>query len=149
MIRRFLLVDDDQDDTDLFEEALRNIDSNIEFYREQDCSHVLSKLKDNSIQPEIIFLDINMPDMNGWECLAVLKSDHKLKDIPVVMYSTSSVMLDGKKAITKGALGYLEKPPTFEELRDFLFKLIPASSSNVGQELKKIAAAKIHRLMVA
>jgi len=149
MIRRFLLVDDDPDDTDLFEEALKNIDGNIEFYSGQDCNGIISQLKDEKIQPEIIFLDINMPDMNGWDCLAALKSDEKLRNIPVVMYSTSSVMLDGRKAITKGALGFLEKPPSFTELKDFLLKLIPASSANLDNELKKIAASKSHRLLVA
>lgn len=149
MIRRFLLVDDDPDDTDLFEEALKNIDNNIEFYRAQDCGQVIAQLRNDKIRPEIIFLDINMPDMNGWDCLAAIKNDQKLKDIPVVMYSTSSVVIDGRKAISKGALGYLEKPTTFEDLRDFLVKLIPASSSSIDGALKKIAAAKRHRLLVA
>jgi CheY-like chemotaxis protein len=149
MIRRFLLVDDDQDDADLFEEALRKIDNNIQFYRAHEFRQIFLELKEDKIQPEIIFLDINMPDMNGWECLAALKNDPKLKDIPVVMYSTSSVLMDGTKAISRGALGYLEKPPTFEELKDFLLKLIPASTSSLGHDLKKIAIGKTHRLMVA
>ena len=149
MIRRFLLVDDDPDDTDLFGEALKNIDSNIEFYSGHDCNEILSQLKGQKIKPEIIFLDINMPDMNGWDCLAALKNDQELRDIPVVMYSTSSVTLDGRKAITKGALGFLEKPPSYEKLKEFLRKLIPASSTNLDGELKKIAASKSHRFMAA
>jgi CheY-like chemotaxis protein len=149
MIRTFLLVDDDPDDIDLFEEALKRVDTSIEFYRAEDGSEVISLLKQDKIQPDIIFLDINMPDMNGWDCLAELKKDQKLKDIPVVMYSTSSAAIDGKKAISNGALGYLEKPPTFHELEEFLLKLVPASSSSLNDALRKIAAAKRHRLVAA
>ena len=149
MIRRFLMVDDDEDDTDLFEEALKNIDNNIEFYRAHDCSEVISRLKHQQISPEIIFLDINMPDMNGWECLNALKTDKQLSNIPVVMYSTSPLVIDGRKAIIKGALGYLEKPPSYELLMEFLRKLVPASSANLNQELQRIASSKSHKLMVA
>ena len=149
MIRRFLLVDDDPDDTDLFEEALKNIDNDVEFYSAQDCSDVLSQLKVQKIAPEIIFLDINMPEMNGWDCLAALKNDPQLRNIPVLMYSTSSVMLDGKKAITKGALGFLEKPPSYEQLKSFLIQLLPLSLATLDQQLKKIAATRNHRLMVS
>jgi CheY-like chemotaxis protein len=149
MPRKFLLVDDDPDDTDLFEEALKNVDHDVEFYSAQDCSDILSQLKGQKIQPEIIFLDINMPDMNGWECLAALKSDPELRDIPVLMYSTSSATLDGHKAIRKGALGFLEKPPSYEQLKAFLLQLVPVSSSNLDQQLKQIAATKSHRLVVA
>lgn len=148
MIRKFLLVDDDPDDTDLFEEALKKIDEQIEFYRSEDCTKVISQLREEKIHPEIIFLDINMPDMNGWECLDELKKDARLKNIPVLMYSTSSVVMDGAKALKRGALGYLEKPPTFDELKNFLVKLVPASSSSIDIELKKIAADKKHRLLV-
>ena len=143
------MIDDDPDDINLFEEALKMIDSTIEFHRANGCNEVLAKMKEGKIDPEIIFLDINMPDRTAWDCLTAFKNDLHLRDIPVVMYSTSSVMLDGRKAITKGALGFLEKPPSFEELLEFLSKIVPASSSNLSQELKRIASSKSHRLMVA
>lgn len=143
------MIDDDPDDINLFEEALKTIDSNIEFYRANGCNEVFGKMRDGKINPEIIFLDINMPDRTGWDCLAAFKNDQHLRDIPVVMYSTSSVMLDGRKAITKGALGFLEKPPSFEQLLQFLSKIVPASSSTLSQDLKRIASSKNHRLMVA
>lgn len=149
MIRKFLLVDDDQDDTELFHEALRNIDNSIEFHYAQDCRQIISLLKKGDLHPEVIFLDINMPDMNGWDCLSILKNDQQLRDIPVIMYSTSSVNLDGKKALNKGAVCFLEKPPSFLKLKDFLAKLTTASSENLALELRKIEASKSHRLMVA
>lgn len=149
MIRKFLLVDDDQDDSELFHEALRNIDHSIEFYTSQNCKDIVSELKDGRYQPEIIFLDINMPDMNGWDCLSLLKNDEQLRNIPVVMYSTSPVTIDGKKALRKGALCFLEKPPSYIKLKEFLERITVASSESLEYELRKIEAARTHRLMVA
>jgi len=149
MIRKFLLVDDDEDDTELFLEALRNIDEQIELHTGHSCRDILSELKHGNFDPEIIFLDINMPDMNGWECLSVLKKDNSLKDIPVVMYSTSSVNLDGKKALNQGAVCFLEKPSSFMKLKEFLQKISLASREDLELSLRKIEADKTHRLMVA
>jgi len=149
MIRKILLVDDDQDDTELFHEALKNIDHNIEFYKVHSCQEGLEELKNGEFHPEIIFLDINMPGMNGWECLSILKSDEELKQIPVVMYSTASLSLDGKKALKNGALCFLEKPSTYVKLKEFLEKITVASSENLERELRKIEASKSHRLLVA
>ena len=149
MIRKFLLVDDDEDDTELFLEALRNIDSNIQLHTLHNCRQVHESLKGGKFDPEIIFLDINMPDMNGWECLSVLKNDEELRDIPVVMYSTSSVNLDGKKALHKGAVCFLEKPSSYLKLKEFLERITSASTDELDLALRKIEAEKTHRLMVA
>jgi CheY-like chemotaxis protein len=149
MIRKFLLVDDDSDDTDLFEEAIRNIDESIELHTAPNCKDILKLLKDRKLDPEIIFLDINMPGMDGWECLSVLKNDKDLRQIPIVMYSTSSVNIDGQRALKQGALGFLEKPSSFLVLKDFLAKISAASTGNLETELRKIQASKSHRLLVA
>jgi CheY-like chemotaxis protein len=149
MIRKFLLVDDDADDTDLFEEALRNIDQSITLHTAHTFKGIFQDLKDRKITPEIIFLDINMPDMNGWECLSSLKSDNTLKDIPIMMYSTSPVSLEGQKALKEGALGFLEKPTSYTKLKEFLEKITIASKDDLSTELRKIQAAKSHRLMVS
>jgi CheY-like chemotaxis protein len=149
MIRKFLLVDDDEDDTDLFYEALRDIDSSIEFHNGYDCQETIKKLKSGQINPQIIFLDINMPEMNGWDCLSVLKEDASLRNIPVIMYSTSSVNLDGKKAISKGAVCYLEKPPSFVKLKEFLERISLTPAENLRFELRRIQADNSHRLLVA
>jgi CheY-like chemotaxis protein len=149
MIRKVLLVDDDSDDLDLFEEAIRNIDKSIELRTSQNCKDIVTELKERKLSPEIIFLDINMPGMDGWECLSLLKNDKELRQIPIVMYSTSSVNIDGQKALKQGALGFLEKPSSFMMLKDFLAKVTAASAENLENELRKIQAAKSHRLVVS
>lgn len=149
MLNKFLLVDDDQDDRDLFSEALRNIDSSMELQTAQNGIDVLEKLRNRSMNPQIIFLDINMPVMNGWECLTHLKADADLKAIPVVMYSTSPAAIDGSKALSSGAVCFLEKPPTFVKLRDFLQRLATAEVSDLTQQLRTIAMSKDHRMVVA
>ncbi len=149
MIKKFLLADDDQDDTDLFHEALRNIDQSIELYSAQNGKEALKKLTQQQADPEIIFLDINMPEMNGWDCLVNLKKNHQLKDIPVVMFSTSPASLNGKKAIEAGAVGFLEKPSSYLKLKDFLEQLSRASKNNLLETLRLIESSKSHNLLVA
>ena len=87
--------------------------------------------------------------MDGWECLNFLKNDTELREIPILMYSTSSVNIDGEKALKRGALGFLEKPSSYVKLKEFLEKITAASAENLESELKKIQASNTHRLMVA
>lgn len=149
MIRNFFLADDDQDDTELFEEALRNIDRHIEFYRATNGKELIKQLSTSPIHPEIIFLDINMPELDGWESLKTIKKDDRLRSIPVVMYSTSAAKVDGNKAIKAGALCYLEKPHSFIKLQDFLKKVSGSPLDKLVDTLKSIEATKSHNIIVA
>ncbi|SKC65523.1 Response regulator receiver domain-containing protein [Ohtaekwangia koreensis] len=143
------MADDDQDETDLFGEALRDIDQSLELYSAANGKEAISALYRGQVRPEIIFLDINMPEMNGWDCLTTLKSDATLREIPVVMYSTSSAGLDGKRAVQSGAICYLEKPPSFLKLKDFLEKISISSRTNLPATLRAIEANKSHRLVIS
>jgi CheY-like chemotaxis protein len=117
----FLLVDDDSDDTELFTEAVEAADSSVLFYSASDGKEALDKLSAKAIlAPDLIFLDINMPEMNGWQFLRKLKGDDDLKDIPVIMYSTSSQATDFKNASANGALCFFTKPNSFLHLKKIL-----------------------------
>jgi CheY-like chemotaxis protein len=121
MPKTFLLVDDDGDDTDLFTEAIGAADASVRFYSAIDGKEALAKLSEKGIgAPDIIFLDINMPEMNGWQFLSTLQGDGTLKDIPVIMYSTSSQIKDIKNASASGALCFLTKPNSFLQLKKIL-----------------------------
>jgi len=118
---RFLLIDDDTDDRELFSEALAAVDPVIICDQATDGAEAFSLLRNNLISaPDIIFLDINMPVMNGWQFLSSLKKEEGLRDIPVIMYSTSSNSKDKRIANEMGALCFITKPHAFPKLQSML-----------------------------
>jgi CheY-like chemotaxis protein len=117
---KFLIADDDADDAGLFCEALCQIANSMKCFKVENGREVFDFLSDSETgKPDIIFLDINMPIMNGWECLKKLK-DSDFKTIPTIMYSTSSAKTDIALAYSLGAALFLTKPEDFEELRKIL-----------------------------
>jgi CheY-like chemotaxis protein len=133
--RFFLLADDDRDDAELFGEALTTIDPPVEFHHVSDGQAVFTFLNNSSNKkPHIIFLDLNMPQMSGWQCLAKLKNDIYLKDIPVVMYSTSANPRDREIALELGAVGFVTKPTDFK----LLTKILSAISKTDNESLQKV-----------
>src|SRR5688500_17787406 len=83
-------ADDDQEDREMFCEAIRQINPAIKVTLSKDGVEALEILSSQQELPDFIFLDINMPRMNGIECMAKLKSDDRLKTIPVIIYSTTT-----------------------------------------------------------
>ncbi len=126
-----LLADDDRDDIEMFCEALEMVNENIICHCAQNGDQAWRMLNDNNEKPQLIFLDINMPIMNGWECLKLIKKDQNYQDIPVIMISTSSHKNDMETASQLGALGYFVKPNDFNDLKSML-KII---TSNEGTDL--------------
>lgn len=114
----FLLIDDDIDDRDFFIEAVMDIDPSAECLVANDGKEALDKLR-NEINPlpDVILLDMNMPGMDGKTCLAELKKDHRLKDIPVIMFTTSDSQNDIDVTRELGAAYFLTKPSDFQKLR--------------------------------
>ncbi|AYB34913.1 response regulator [Chryseolinea soli] len=84
-----MVVDDDPDDIDLFKDALSEVDDSCRLVVANDGEEALRQLRESSVDPDIIFLDYNMPVMNGIRCLTSLKQDPLLRNIPVVMHSTT------------------------------------------------------------
>jgi len=119
--KRFLLIDDDTDDRELFCEALATVDPVVECDHAMDGAEALNRLRSKEIsEPDIIFLDINMPVMNGWQFLTKLKSEAAYSHIPVIVYSTSSNIKDRRIADEMGALCFVTKPHAFRILQDIL-----------------------------
>lgn len=134
MEKIFLLADDDTDDTELFCEALEQVDPSIICYCAADGKKLLEILDNESLKkPQLIFLDINMPGMNGWECLKRLKDSEAYRQIPVLMYSTSAHQREADRALDMGALCFFTKPTYFNELKEILQVL----ASNVDGNLLK------------
>lgn len=108
-----MLVDDDQDDIDLFAEALREVDDQIILVTAYNGQQALDLLLQERAKPDHIFLDINMPIMNGIECLEQLNKRKKFPPPIVTIYSTSGK--DSKTydhCIRLGAR-FLTKPTSF------------------------------------
>lgn len=115
--RLFFIVDDDADDQELFMEAVNQVDNSIQCIAASDCEEALDLLKNSKIDiPDVIFLDLNMPRLNGKQCLEELKKQSHLRHIPVIIYSTSSEKRDIDETNRLGAAYFLTKPNKFEEL---------------------------------
>ena len=120
-----LIIDDDTEDRELFHEAIGEVDSSIKCYTAKDGKEALSLMtRELVVLPDYIFLDINMPVMNGRECLAEIKKDSKLKAIPVIMYSTTSDTNEIRGYYTLGAHDFLIKPHNFKKLVEALNSII-------------------------
>lgn len=106
-----LLADDDSDDFEIFREALHEADCSATLFRVEDGSAVFQYLKNPAAErPDLIFLDLNMPGMNGWQCLAKLKNTLDFENIPVIIYTTSSHFRDIEIANDLNAHGLITKP---------------------------------------
>lgn len=129
-----LLADDDSDDTEMFCEALAIIDDSIVFHCVGNGKEALKILEDLDEKPQLIFLDLNMPIMNGWQCLKLLKEDNRYKHIPVIMISTSSHQKEMDMAAELGAFCYFVKPSNFNELTQLLRVIV----TNPGAGLRGV-----------
>ncbi len=120
MIRSILLIDDNDDDCHFFSDTLKRLYPEIVLTRAEDGRHGLDTLKAMSVLPDLIFLDINMPRMNGWECITELKATDRYAEIPVVMFTTSSFKAELEKAKRMGAKLFVTKPFDYSGFKDVL-----------------------------
>ncbi|WP_047545523.1 response regulator [Psychroserpens sp. Hel_I_66] len=122
---RIVLADDDPDDRALFELAINQISKDIDLSMCKNGTDLISYLRDDKeILPDILFLDLNMPNKDGIECLMEIKKDPGLKDMTVVIYSTSSSEKDIEKTFLEGANIYLNKPSNFNNLKTSLKRIL-------------------------
>ncbi len=120
-----MIVDDDVDDIEFFCEALNEIDASLQYLTALNGVDALSKLRsDKNVLPHFIFLDLNMPRMDGKQLLKELKNDYVLKNIPTIIYSTSSMSTDIEEAKALGATHFLTKPSSFKKLCDDIFYIL-------------------------
>lgn len=116
MLKTVLLVDDDKDDREIFIEALAQIDESLNCITAENGEEAIAKLSATGFIPNYIFLDLNMPRMNGRECLIEIKSIKDLESIPVIIYTTSSHPKEKDELEKLGASRFMTKPSNFNEL---------------------------------
>jgi DNA-binding response OmpR family regulator len=131
---RILLVEDDPDDVDLLESALR--ENNIGFQSTviAQGDQVLKHLQLCKIFPDIIILDLNLPKMHGKEILTQIKSSDIIKQIPVVILTTSSAPADRSFCLQAGASAFLIKPVTLAEFNAAVQTIISLVPTYTAQE---------------
>ena len=104
---KILLIDDDVDDQEIFVLALKSLYKSVDILTAQDGMEALEILK--IFVPDCIFLDLNMPRMGGKECLAEMRKLPPLKNLPIVIYTTSSLDSDKRETKKLGASDYITK----------------------------------------
>ena len=120
-MKTILIVDDDEDDREFLCEAIDSVDKGIRCVCVSDGSHALKLLlSDDFAPPDFIFLDLNMPRMDGKGCLAEIKKSMRLQHIPVIIYSTSKLPMDIEETRELGAAYFLTKPTKYTDLRNAL-----------------------------
>ena len=119
------LAEDDPDDRLLFEDALNEIGNGAQLITAKDGMQLI-QLLNNLVPPppEVIFLDLNMPRKNGFECLKEIKLNPTYKNIPVVIFSTSSQPETVASVYKMGANFYIRKPGTFQKLKSAIMSVL-------------------------
>ena len=115
-----LLIDDDDDDRDIFTEAASIVVPGIKCIIAKDGEQGLSQLETIAPSPDYIFLDVNMPKMDGREFLKHVKEHPVFKKIPVIIYSTSSHKSELGEYFKMGASNFITKPSEFNLLITYL-----------------------------
>ena len=117
----FFIADDDLDDQELFIAALKGVDNLCKCITASNGHDALQQLREmNEPLPDFIFLDLNMPRLDGRQSLAAIREIKKFKDTPVIIYSTSAELRDIEETTKLGATHFLQKPNRFEDLQNAL-----------------------------
>ena len=120
-VKSIFLVEDDLDDQEFFVEALHEIENASLYGIANDGEEALYKLN-NPIRPDLIFMDVHMPRMNGIDCLAKILQTEQIRHIPVIMLSTAIPQIEMARSL--GARGFIEKPSDNRVLRTHLEQMI-------------------------
>lgn len=124
-VKKILIVDDDSDDREMFCEALKEVTPDSICYTAASGRAAIMLLENREMElPDLIFLDVNMPVMNGSEFLSIIKRNESYNRISVIIYSTSSFLEDVEKAQRAGALCFFTKPSNFNTLKESLFLVV-------------------------
>lgn len=133
---RVLLTDDDEDDRLIFKEIMGEMDKEISVNMVNDGQQLMDFLANvKNPLPDIIFLDLNMPNMNGIECLKEIRSHEIYSDISIAIYSTSTSEKDIDDTFRHGANIYITKPAAYQDLKEVLEKSLSAVRLNRNSDL--------------
>ena len=139
-MQNIFLIDDDMDDIELFRDALEEVAPSISFQYSNDGSEAVRNLSERQdALPDLIFLDISMPPVSGLQCLASFKKDQQLKNLPVIMYTTSSQNREIRTAQELGASGFVTKPNDFKMLKRILTLILETPVDQLSEALRHLS----------
>lgn len=122
--QNILHIDDDADDHEIFYSALRKVNDTINYNALTSARKAFAGLVTKELTPDVIFLDLNMPDMSGQQFLGEIKKSERLRHIPVIILSTSSHIGLMELAKELGARNFITKPNSFDKLVQILSSVL-------------------------
>ena len=112
-----LLIEDDDDDVMFFEEALREVEPESVFIHSYNGKKALDTLEELGMKtPTLIFVDLNLPGMDGLSCIEKIRLRKKLNEVPIYILTTTDNPLTRIEGLRKGANGFFTKPHNKQEL---------------------------------
>ncbi|MCI0568208.1 MAG: response regulator [Acidobacteria bacterium] len=127
--RRVLVVDDDREIVEMTRLILES--GGYEVIPALSGAEALRNASHK--RPDLILLDINMPGMDGWETLKILKVDEATQDIPVAMFSIKLELRDKLQGLKHGAFDYITKPFSYDEILERVRRIFEKLSHAGGR----------------
>jgi len=128
-MNNLLLIDDDEDDQLFFKDVVESINPTLHCATAINGKIALEKLKVSTSLPDLIFLDLNMPVMNGFEFLIQFKKENAFNKVPIGIFSTSNSIRDKELAKDLGARFFITKPNDLQILQKKLQQILSADFS--------------------
>lgn len=123
--RYILLADDDKDDNILFKDVLEELLLSTHLATVHNGEQLMKMLNEEKEPlPDILFLDLNMPRKNGFECLSEIKRTEKLKRLPVIIFSTSYESEIVNQLYKNGVQYYIRKPNDFAQFKKVIYQAL-------------------------
>jgi DNA-binding NarL/FixJ family response regulator len=124
MITKVFIAEDDDEDIEFFTNILSSVSPQTKLFVANNGIKFMSLLKESTVLPEFIFLDLNMPLKNGFECLQEIKNSDVWKNIKTVILSTSSQPEQIKSVYEMGADLYIAKPTSYAVYKNAIKKCL-------------------------
>ena len=131
-----IIADDDRDDQILLREAIDDYSSPPKISTVSDGCQLMDMISDSEL-PDLVLLDLNMPNKNGLECLSEIRSNDKFKNIKIVILSTSKDIRDIEACYNNGANLFFSKPYTFESLKTLIHSVLNINWNEFPSMLNK------------
>lgn len=125
MNKYILLIDDDEEELEIFSEALNEIKTPMSCIQSRSATAAMNVL--GYLMPDYIFLDLNMPGIDGLKCLDEIKKTRELYNVPVILYSHTITHETSEKAFEAGAAACIKKPSTVHTLAGILQEIFSAN----------------------